>query len=102
MDFAEPLAYEKGIKPEEFEKLQPGELYKWLEACSRRQEANDYKAAYFTAWLLSPYGKVDYRKIADPLWKGKEAVRERDSRELLEERKKLIEEFGLKEGEING
>jgi hypothetical protein len=45
---------------------------------------------------------VDYRKIADPLWKGKEAVHERDSRELLEERKKLIEEFGLKEGEING
>lgn len=96
------MAYEKGFKPAEFADLQPGEFYKYLQACDRKQRDSDYRAAYFVSWLLAPYGNVDYKKIADPLWEGKRLMQEQDTVEMKRERETLIAEFGLEEGEMNG
>ena len=82
--------------------MQPIEFYKYLYSCDRKQRARDYRTAYFVSWVLAPYGDVDYKKIADPLWKEKESMQEQDAADKKKEREKLIAEVGLREGEMNG
>lgn len=88
---AEPLAYEIGLKPKEFEQMQPGEFWLLLEANNRRQREQDYRSAYFLSYMVAPYlkkgTKITVEDIVDPLWEDPEELKKRKT----EERKKKIE-----------
>lgn len=85
----EPLAYELGIRPREFEGMQPGEFWLVLEAHVRRQKEQDRRAAYFVSILMAPYMKegthIDVEDIVAPLWGETEELKQKRA---LERRKK--------------
>lgn len=88
---AEPLAYEIGLKPKEFEQMQPGEFWLLLEANNRRQREQDYRTAYFLSYLIAPYLKkestITIEDIVEPLWEDPAELKKRKAKE----RKKKIE-----------
>ena len=88
---AEPLAYEIGLKPKEFEQMQPGEFWLLLEANNRHQREQDYRSAYFLSFLIAPYLKkgstISIEDIVDPLWEDPKELKKKKA----EKRKKKIE-----------
>ena len=92
---AEKAAFSIGIHPAEFEELQPGEFYQCFEAAQEAQKARDYRMAYWVSWLLAPYAKepVKVESMVEPLW----TTPEQRMQKLMEDRRILLEEFGLKE-----
>ena len=70
---AEPAAYSIGLKPHEFEEMQPGEFLVMLEAVNRRRREEDYRTAYFLSFVIAPYLKKDSKltleDIVDLLWR---------------------------------
>lgn len=98
---AEPLAYEIGLRPKEFEQMQPGEFWKMLEAYQRRQREQDYRTAYFVSYLIAPYLKkesnITVEDIVDPLWEDPEELKKRKAEEKKQknesDRKVLEKEF---------
>lgn len=94
--YAEPIAYRIGLKPFEFPQLTPLEFYKYLEADDERRRLQDYRAAYFISWLMSPHLKepIEPHEIADPLW----VTKEDKVRSAKEEMAYLKQIFGLEGG----
>ena len=78
---AEPVAYAIGLKPHDFEEMQPGEFLLMLEAVNRRQREEDYRTAYFLSFVIAPYLKKDSKltleDIVDPLWMTEEELKEK-------------------------
>ena len=78
---AEPAAYSIGLKPHEFEEMQPGEFLVMLEAVNRRRREEDYRTAYFLSFVIAPYLKKDSKltleDIVDPLWMTEEELKEK-------------------------
>ncbi len=99
---AEPIAYEIGLKPWEFEQLQPGEFMLMLEAENRRQREQDYRAAYFLSYIIAPYLKkgssLSLDDIVNPLWMGAEEIQENKQRKIQSDKENdreiLEKEFG--------
>lgn len=87
---AEPAAYSIGLKPHEFEEMQPGEFLVMLEAVNRRRREEDYRTAYFLSFVIAPYLKKDSKltleDIVDPLWMTEEELKEK--KRLAEKQKK--------------
>ena len=87
---AEPVAYAIGLKPHEFEEMQPGEFLVMLEAVNRRRREEDYRTAYFLSFVIAPYLKKDSKltleDIVDPLWMTEEELKEK--KRLAEKQKK--------------
>ena len=87
---AEPVAYAIGLKPHEFEEMQPGEFLVMLEAVNRRRREEDYRTAYFLSFVIDPYLKKDSKltleDIVDPLWMTEEELKEK--KRLAEKQKK--------------
>lgn len=92
---AEKAAFTIGIHPAEFEDMQPGEFYLCFEAFQDAQKARDARTAYWVSVLLSPYAKkpVKVKDLMEPLW----TTPAQRMRKMAEDRKILMEEFGLKE-----
>ena len=78
---AEPVAYTIGLKPHEFEEMQPGEFLLMLEAVNRRRREEDFRTAYFLSFVIAPYLKKDSKltleDIVDPLWMTEEELKEK-------------------------
>ena len=78
---AEPAAYSIGLKPHEFEEMQPGEFLVMLEAVNRQRREEDYRTAYFLSFVIAPYLKKDSKltleDIVDPLWMTEEELKEK-------------------------
>ena len=78
---AEPVAYAIGLKPHEFEEMQPGEFLVMLEAVNRQRREEDYRTAYFLSFVIAPYLKKDSKltleDIVDPLWLTEEELKEK-------------------------
>lgn len=78
---AEPVAYAIGLKPHEFEEMQPGEFLIMLEAVNRRRREEDFRTAYFLSFVIAPYLKKDSKltleDIVDPLWMTEEELKEK-------------------------
>ena len=87
---AEPAAYSIGLKPHEFEEMQPGEFLVMLEAVNRQRREEDYRTAYFLSFVIAPYLKKDSKltleDIVDPLWMTEEELKEK--KRLAEKQKK--------------
>lgn len=92
-----------GLKPWEFEKLQPQELYKMLDARAERDKAIDSRLAYFVYWIVAPNvtpeAKVSPQSIYEGLHPTPKHIRDK---EKAEELKALKAEFNLQGGENNG
>ena len=98
----EPIAYSIGLKPNEFEQVQPGEFWLLLEANVKRQQEQDYRTAYFLSYIIAPYLKngetLDIEDIVAPLW-GKADERKKQKQIEMKQRKEkdraiLEAEFG--------
>lgn len=78
---AEPVAYAIGLKPHEFEEMQPGEFLIMLEAVNRQRREEDYRTAYFLSFVIAPYlkkdSKISLEDIVDPLWMTEEELKEK-------------------------
>lgn len=78
---AEPVAYAIGLKPHEFEEMQPGEFLVMLEAVNRQRREEDYRTAYFLSFVIAPYlkkdSKISLEDIVDPLWMTEEELKEK-------------------------
>ena len=78
---AESVAYAIGLKPHEFEEMQPGEFLIMLEAVNRRRREEDFRTAYFLSFVIAPYLKKDSKltleDIVDPLWMTEEELKEK-------------------------
>jgi len=78
---AEPVAYAIGLKPHEFEEMQPGEFLIMLEAVNRQRREEDFRTAYFLSFVIAPYLKKDSKilleDIVDPLWMTEEELKEK-------------------------
>ena len=78
---AEPVAYAIGLKPHEFEGMQPGEFLVMLEAVNRQRREEDFRTAYFLSFVIAPYLKKDSKltleDIVDPLWMTEEELKEK-------------------------
>ena len=87
---AESVAYAIGLKPHEFEEMQPGEFLIMLEAVNRRRREEDFRTAYFLSFVIAPYLKKDSKltleDIVDPLWMTEEELKEK--KRLAEKQKK--------------
>ena len=87
---AEPVAYAIGLKPHEFEEMQPGEFLVMLEAVNRQRREEDFRTAYFLSFVIAPYLKKDSKltleDIVDPLWMTEEELKEK--KRLAEKQKK--------------
>ena len=92
---AEKAAFTIGIHPAEFEEMQPGEFYQCFEASQEAQKARDCRTAYWVSVLLSPYSKepVKVKDLIEPLW----TTPQQRMRKMMEDRKVLMDEFGLNE-----
>ena len=98
---AEPVAYAIGLKPHEFEEMQPGEFLVMLEAVNRQRREEDFRTAYFLSYLIAPYVKegasIDIEDIVAPLWGKAEEVKQRKALERQQkkeaDRKVLETEF---------
>lgn len=92
-----------GLKPWEFEKLQPQELYKMLEARVERDKSIDSRLSYFVYWIVAPHitseAKVSPQSIYEGLHPIPKHVRDKEKAEELEA---LKAEFNLQGGENNG
>lgn len=93
-----------GLKPWEFEKLQPQELYKMLAARTERDKAIDSRLAYFVYWIVAPNvtpeAKVSPQSIYEGLHPTPKHIRDKEKEEEL---KALRKEFNLEQGgEKNG
>lgn len=94
-----------GLKPWEFEKLQPQELYKMLDAQRERDKAIDSRLSYFVYWIAAPHitseAKVSPQSIYEGLHPTPKHVRDEEKKKELQS---LREEFNLSEqgGENNG
>lgn len=75
------MAYAIGLKPHEFEEMQPGEFLLILEAVNRRRREEDFRTAYFLSFVIAPYLKKDSKltleDIVDPLWMTEEELKEK-------------------------
>lgn len=99
---AEPVAYAIGLKPREFEEMQPGEFLLMLEAVNRQRREEDYRTAYFLSFVIAPYLKKDSKltleDIVDPLWMTEEELKakkeEKARQEKEHDRAVLEQEFG--------
>lgn len=89
-----------GLKPWEFEKLQPQELYKMLEARMEKDKAIDSRLSYFVYWMVAPHitseSKVSPQSIYEGLHPIPKHVRDKEKAEELEA---LKAEFNLQGGE---
>ena len=78
---AEPVAYAIGLKPREFEEMQPGEFLLMLETVNRQRREEDYRTAYFLSFVIAPYlkkdSKISLEDIVDPLWMTEEELKEK-------------------------
>ena len=78
---AEPVAYAIGLKPHEFEEMQPGEFLVMLEAVNRQRREEDFRTAYFLSFVIAPYlnkdSKLTLEDIVDPLWMTEEELKEK-------------------------
>ena len=78
---AEPVAYAIGLKPHEFEEMQPGEFLVMVEAVNRQRREEDFRTAYFLSFVIAPYLKKDSKltleDIVDPLWMTEEELKEK-------------------------
>ena len=78
---AEPVAYAIGLKPHEFEEMQPGEFLLMLETVNRQRREEDYRTAYFLSFVIAPYlkkdSKISLEDIVDPLWMTEEELKEK-------------------------
>ena len=78
---AEPVAYAIGLKPHDFEEMQPGEFLVMLEAVNRRRREEDFRTAYFLSFVIAPYlkkdSKISLEDIVDPLWMTEEELKEK-------------------------
>ena len=78
---AEPVAYAIGLKPHEFEEMQPGEFLIMLEAVNRQRREEDFRTAYFLSFVIAPYlkkdSKISLEDIVDPLWMTEEELKEK-------------------------
>lgn len=96
---AEPVAYAIGLKPHEFEEMQPGEFLIMLEAVNRRRREEDFRTAYFLSFVIAPYLKKDSKltleDIVDPLWLTEEELKEK--KRLAEKRQKESDRAVLEE-----
>ena len=85
-----------GLKPWEFEKLQPQELYKMLDARMERDKAIDSRLSYFVYWIVAPSvtpeAKVSPKSIYDGLHPTPKHIRDKEKAEELEA---LKAEFNL-------
>lgn len=92
-----------GLKPGEFEKLQPQELYKMLDAQHERDKSIDSRLSYFVYWIVAPHitseAKVSPQSIYEGLHPIPKHVRDKEKAEELEA---LKAEFNLQGGENNG
>lgn len=93
-----------GLKPWEFEKLQPQELYKMLDAQHERDKSIDSRLSYFVYWMVAPHitkeAKVSPQSIYEGLHPTPKHVRDKEKEEEL---KALKKEFNLVQGgENNG
>lgn len=92
-----------GLKPWEFEKLQPQELYKMLEARMEKDKAIDSRLSYFVYWIIAPNvtpeTKVSPQSIYEGLHPTPKHIRDKEKAEELEA---LKAEFNLQGGEKNG
>lgn len=97
---AEKAAFTIGLHPAEFEDMQPGEFYQCFEAAQEAQKARDCRTAYWVSVLLSPYSKepVKVKDLIEPLW----TTPQQRVRKMMEDRKILIDEFGLNEKQEKG
>lgn len=89
-----------GLKPWEFEKLQPQELYKMLDARAERDKAIDSRLAYFVYWIVAPSvtpeAKVSPFSIYEGLHPTPKHIRDKEKAEEFEA---LKAEFNLQGGE---
>ena len=60
------------LKPDEFEELQPIELYKMLEARDNRRRFIDGRLAFYTCQLMAPHlargSNISPKKLYEELW----------------------------------
>lgn len=70
------MAYEIGLHPAEFERLQPGEFYKMLDGYKARRKDEDMRRSYFVAMLMNPHLKepIDPKDIFKPLYYSQEEI----------------------------
>ena len=92
------MAYTIGLKPDEFEQLQPGEFWLLVEARAKRQQEQDYRTAYFVSYLIAPYVKegvtIDIEDIVAPLWgKAEERKKQKqaEKKQQKEQDRKILE-----------
>lgn len=87
------------LLPKQFEALQPGEFYKLIEGYEAREKANDFKRAYFVAWLIAPHLKepVSAQDILKPLYD-----KPKTQAEQAEDKATLMREFGLDDKQREG
>ena len=80
------MAYEIGLHPAEFERLQPGEFYKMLDGYKARRKDEDMRRSYFTAMLMNPHLKepIDPQDIFKPLYYTQEEI-DRQKQEKAQE-----------------
>ena len=78
------MAYTIGLKPDEFEQLQPGEFWLLVEARAKWQKEQDYRTAYFVSYLIAPYVKEE--DIVAPLW-GKAEERKKQKQAEMKQQK---------------
>lgn len=66
------LAYELALKPDEFEELQPIELYKMLEARDNKRRFIDGRLSFYTCQLMAPHlargSTINPKKLYEELW----------------------------------
>lgn len=97
LEWAEPIAYGPlGLKPWEFERLQPHEFMQLWDGYRWRQEQQENLMAYFVSGLMNVSGKKLKRLITseDLIKPLRQPVRNRKQDEEY-----LMEQFGLNGGE---
>lgn len=102
VEATETIAFSIGLKPHEFEQMQPGEFWRLLEANVKRQQEQDYRTAYFLSYIIAPYLKdgktLDIEDIVAPLWGKAEERKKQKQIEMKQQKEKdraiLEAEFG--------
>ncbi len=92
---SEKVAYALGLKPREFDDLQPSELLKMVDGYRERTRREDERRAYFTSWAIAPMtmkppSPID---IVRPLYPAETAAEEKARREADEAA--LRRDFGM-------
>ena len=70
LKYAEPIAYQIGSHPAEFEEMQPGEFLLFLKGFEDRRKDEDFRRSYFTAMLMNPHLEkpISPQTIFNPLY----------------------------------